>query len=115
MTSSERILNQLLTVKYATINNIFYRTAQSLKGSRLPAYKTFRKLLEKDLIRSIPYNEFTRNPQIERFYYLTPKGELEIGIFKNRGLLKDRGPRPLTCYTRGCLMLSAWQDYITPI
>jgi len=74
MTSSERILNQLLTVKYATINNFFSRTATSLKGSRLQANKTFRKLEEKGLIRPIPYNEFTRNPQQEQFNYLTPKG-----------------------------------------
>jgi len=74
MLNKENILNQLLTIKYATVNNFFSRKAQTLKGSRLQSYKIFRKLEEKGIIRPIPYNEFTRNPQQEQFYYLTPKG-----------------------------------------
>ena len=79
MTSTERILNQLLSVQYATINNFFSRTATSLKGSRLMASKIFRRLEAKGLIRPIPYNELARNPQQEQFYQITHKGAKEIG------------------------------------
>lgn len=79
MSSKEKILNQLLTLKFATINNFFSRSASTVKGSRLQVYYDFRELEKKGLIRPIPYDELARNRQIEQFYQITYKGAKSIG------------------------------------
>ena len=79
MRSREQILNELLTVKYATVNNFYSPSAKSRKGARFGTYKIFRSLEQKELIRPIQYNEMGHKKINERFFYVTAKGAKEIG------------------------------------
>lgn len=79
MSPREQIINQLMTVKYGSVNNFFSLTAKDPKGALLQAAKYFYDFAKKGYIRALDYDIMPRNKRKEVFYYPTAKGAKYVG------------------------------------
>jgi len=79
MTIKEKILDQLMTIKFATINNFYSPDSNTYDGSLLQITNYFNEFNDAGYIRSIDYDLKPRNRRKEVFYYITPKGAEYIG------------------------------------
>ena len=68
------ILNQLLTVKYSSINNFYSPTAKLTEGALQQAMRDFKASEEQGLIKKIPLDRKTRQKRQKQFYQVTKKG-----------------------------------------
>lgn len=79
MSPKEKVLSDLLTIEYGTINNFFSSKATSIKGKTKQAYRNFKHLEKKGFIKQIPYDFPPRNQEREIFYQVTHAGAKKIG------------------------------------
>lgn len=79
MSPKEKVLHDLLTIEYGTINNFYSPKANTVKGKTKQAYRHFKNLENKGFIKQIPYDFPPRNQEREIFYQVTHAGAQKIG------------------------------------
>ncbi len=79
MTPREQIIDQLMTIKYGSINNFFSVKAKDPKGSLLQATKYFNDFVKHGYIRPLAYDLTPRNRRKEIFHTPTLKGAKYVG------------------------------------
>jgi hypothetical protein len=70
----DNILDQLITLQYATANNFYSPRAKNPLGAVLNARKHFAFLEKQGYIRRLPLDEKPKNKMRETFYQVTAKG-----------------------------------------
>lgn len=73
-----KTLEELLTVQYATINNLYSYNGKTYKGSVLQADKDIKKFLKAGWVAQIPFDVKPRSKRQQYFYYVTRKGAKAI-------------------------------------
>jgi hypothetical protein len=79
MTPRETIIDQLMTVKYGSINNFFSITAKDPDGCMLQTSKYFNDFIKHGYIRPLAFDIPPRNRRKEIFYAPTLKGAKYVG------------------------------------
>jgi hypothetical protein len=74
MTPRETVMDQLMTIKYGSINNFFSITAKDPGGCMLQASKYFNDFIKHGYIRPLAFDITPRNRRKEIFYAPTLKG-----------------------------------------
>ena len=67
-------LHEILSVEFASINNLFSPTAKSYKGSLLQVNKDINKYLKAGWVSQIPFDLRPRNKRQQFFYFVTRQG-----------------------------------------
>jgi len=89
MSPKEKVLNDLLTIEYGTINNFYSPNADTIKGKTKQAYRHFKNLEKKGFIKQIPYDFPPRNHEREIFYQVTHAGAKTIGRLDDYKKIKE--------------------------
>lgn len=74
----EAILDQLLTLQYATINNFYSPKSNNPLGALNQVTRDFKSLIKNDYVKPIPMDERPHNKRQETFYQVTHKGAHRI-------------------------------------
>jgi hypothetical protein len=73
-----KTLHELLSVEYATVNNLFSYQANTYKGALLQVNKDIKKYLKAGWISQIPFDLKPREKRKQFFYYVTREGAKAI-------------------------------------
>jgi len=73
-----KTLHELVSVQYATINNLFSYSAKSYRGALLQVNKDINKYLKLGFVKKIPFNFKPKNTRQAFFYCATKKGAKAI-------------------------------------
>ena len=79
--TKDKILNTLITLEFASINNFYSRKAKNISGTLVQPTRNFKSLKNAEYIKPIPFNEWDtpQNKRQQQFWQITHKGAKKIG------------------------------------